>query len=72
MGAACPTLDKNVGEGLGRRLMSQTPGGLYEYFFEKVGRPVDDEEGPLVFEDQPDVRRIVKVAAKYGIEIPAP
>jgi mannose-6-phosphate isomerase-like protein (cupin superfamily) len=63
---------KNVGEGEGRMLVTQTPGGLYEYFFEEVGKPVDDEEEPLVFEDQPDVSRIVKVAAKYGIEIPVP
>jgi len=33
---------------------------------------VDDEKEPLVFEDQPEVSRIVKVAAKYGIEIPVP
>jgi hypothetical protein len=38
-------LDKNVGEGLGRRLMSQTSGGLYERFFEEVGKPVDLEAG---------------------------
>ncbi len=63
---------KNVGEGVGRMLVSQTPGGLYEHFFEEVGKPVDDEAGPLVFEDQPDVGRIVEVAAKYGIEIPVP
>ena len=53
-------------------LVSQTPRGLYEHFFEKVGKPVDDEAGPLVFEDQPDVGRIVEVAAEYGIEIPFP
>ena len=63
---------KNVGEGVGSMLVSQTPGGLYEHFFEKVGKPVDDEAGPLVFEDQPYVGRIVEVAAKYGIEIPVP
>jgi quercetin dioxygenase-like cupin family protein len=63
---------KNVGEGEGRMLVAQTPGRLYEYFFDEVGKPVDDEEGPLVFEDQPEVCRIVKVAAKYGIEIPMP
>jgi hypothetical protein len=33
---------------------------------------VDDEEEPLVLENQPDVSRLVKVAAKYGIEIPVP
>ncbi len=64
---------KNVGEGVGRMLVTQTPGGLYEHFFEEVGKKaVDGEVGPLVFEDQPDVGRIVKVAAEYGIEIPVP
>jgi quercetin dioxygenase-like cupin family protein len=63
---------KNVGEGVGSMLVSQTPGGLCEHFFEEVGKPVNDEGGPLVFEDQPDVGRIVEVAAKYGIEIPVP
>ncbi len=45
---------------------------MYEHFFEEVGKAVDDEAGPLVFEDQPDVCKIVKVAAEYGIEIPLP
>jgi mannose-6-phosphate isomerase-like protein (cupin superfamily) len=63
---------KNIGEGVGRMLVSQTPGGLYERFFEEVGKPADGEGGPLVGEDQPDVGRIVEVAAKYGIEIPLP
>jgi mannose-6-phosphate isomerase-like protein (cupin superfamily) len=63
---------KNVGKGVGSMLVSQTPGGLCEHFFEEVGKPVNDEGGPLVFEDQPDVGRIVEVAAKYGIEIPVP
>ena len=61
---------KNVGEGEGRLLVSQTPGGLYEHFFEEVGKPVDGEGGPRIFEDQPDVGRIVALAAQYGIEIP--
>jgi len=63
---------KNVGEGVGRMLVTQTPGGLYECFFEEVGQAVDGEAGPLVLEDQPDVGRIVKVAAEHGIEIPPP
>ena len=63
---------KNVGEGVGRMLVSQTPGGLYERFFEEVGKPVDGEARPLVFEDQPDMSRIVEVAAEHGIEIPVP
>ena len=63
---------KNVGEGVGRMLVTQTPGGLYERFFEEVGKPVDKEAGPLVLEDQPDGGKTVEVAAKYGIEITQP
>ena len=63
---------KNIGEGVGRMLESQTPGGLCEHYFEEVGKAVDDETRPLAFEDQPDMGRIVEVAAEYGIEIPPP
>jgi mannose-6-phosphate isomerase-like protein (cupin superfamily) len=63
---------KNVGEGVGRMLLTQTPGGLYEQFFEGVGKPADGDGGPLVLEDQPDVANIVAIAARYGIEIPPP
>ena len=63
---------KNVGGGVGRMLVSQTPGGLYERFFEEVGEPVDGEAGSLFSEDQPNVTSIVAIAAKYGIEIPVP
>jgi mannose-6-phosphate isomerase-like protein (cupin superfamily) len=63
---------KNVGEGLARMLMSQTPGGLCEHFFEEVGNPVDNEALPLVVGDQPDVKKIVTIGIRYGIEIPSP
>ena len=63
---------KNVGEGVGRLLISQTPGGLYERFFEEVGKAVDGEAGPLVFADQPNLARIVTIGVQYGIEIPPP
>jgi quercetin dioxygenase-like cupin family protein len=63
---------KNVGGGVGRMLVTQTPGGLYEHFFEAVGKPVYGDGGPLVFEDHPNMRRIVEVAAEHGIEIPLP
>jgi mannose-6-phosphate isomerase-like protein (cupin superfamily) len=48
---------RGVGEGVGRMLVTQTPGDLYERFFEVVGRPVEVEAGPSFFEKQPDVRR---------------
>jgi quercetin dioxygenase-like cupin family protein len=63
---------KNVGEGIGRMLVSQTPGGLCEHFFEAVGKPMNGDGTPLVCEDQPDTASVVKVAAEYGIEIPVP
>ena len=63
---------KNVGESIGRMLLTQTPGGLFERFFEEVGKPVDGGSGPLVFEEQPEAGRIVALAAQHGIEIPPP
>ena len=61
---------ENVGEGVGRMLVTQTPGGLYERFFEEIGKPVDGDGGPMVVEGQRAVERVVDVAATYGIEIP--
>jgi mannose-6-phosphate isomerase-like protein (cupin superfamily) len=63
---------ENVGEGVGRLLMTQMPGGLYERFFEEVGKPMNGGAGLTSFEEQPDVERIVEIAAAYGIEIPVP
>ena len=64
---------KNVGEDVGRLLATQTPGGLYERFFDEVGEEVgSDEGGPPTFEDQPDARTIMDVASEHGIEIPPP
>jgi mannose-6-phosphate isomerase-like protein (cupin superfamily) len=63
----------SLGEGEGRMLMTQTSGGLYERFFEELGKEADgDDAEPPVFEDQPGARKIVAVAARYGIEIPPP
>ena len=61
---------RNVGEGVGRMLVIQTPGGLYERFFEEVGKAVDGESGPPVFEDQADTGKVAEIASEYGIEIP--
>ena len=66
---------KNVGDGVGRMLLTQTPGGLYELFFEKAGRTADsdDDGGPPASEERPEVEgRIVEVASEYGIEVPPP
>jgi len=61
-----------LGEAVGRMLVTQTPGGLYERFFEEVGRPAKGEAGPRFFEEQANVESIVAAAAKHGIELPPP
>jgi quercetin dioxygenase-like cupin family protein len=61
-----------VGDGVGKMLVMQTPGGLYERFFEEVGRPAEGKAGSGFFGKQPDVESVVATAAKYGIEISSP
>ncbi len=57
-------------------LLIQTPGGLYELFFQKAGKwSADDDEGagPPPFDDRADAgQSIAKIAAEHGIEIPPP
>ena len=60
---------KNVGETPGRMLVSQTPGGLHERFFEEIGEERKDGSPPPVSENPPDMARIAKIAAGYGIEM---
>jgi quercetin dioxygenase-like cupin family protein len=60
---------KNVGETLGRMLVSQTPGGLHERFFEDIGEERKGASTPPVSENPPDMARIAKIAAEYGIEM---
>ena len=64
---------KNVGEGVGRMLVIQTPGGLYERFFEEVGEEAKRNvvTGSLD-EGSPEAARITAIAARYGIEIAPP
>ena len=62
---------KNVCEGVGRILVTQTPGGLYEHFFEQVGEEASDRTKPPP-EVPPGIGRIVSIAVNYGIEIPPP
>lgn len=63
---------RGVAEDAGRMLVTQTPGGLYERFFEEVGKPADGEAAPPVFEVHSDAAGIRASAAEYGIEIPRP
>jgi quercetin dioxygenase-like cupin family protein len=63
---------KNVGTTTGRLLVSQTPGGLHERFIEEVGELAMEGSKPSVSEGPQDMRRIIAIAVKYGIEIPPP
>ena len=62
---------KNAGVGIGRMLMTQTPGGLHERFFEVIGEEAKETSTPLGSEDPPDMESIAKIAAEYGIEMPS-
>jgi len=63
---------KNVGEGRGTLLLSQTPGGLHERFFEEVGEEATDPTMPPVAAGPPDLPALVAAAARYGTEMPTP
>jgi mannose-6-phosphate isomerase-like protein (cupin superfamily) len=63
---------KNVGEETGRMLVSQTPGGLHECFFEEVGEAVSDRREPRVPVCPESLASTRGIAARYGIEIPPP
>ena len=63
---------KNAGEGTGRLLLSQTPGGSHERFFEEIGEPAVDDSRAPVQADQQHMENITAIATDYGIEIPPP
>jgi quercetin dioxygenase-like cupin family protein len=63
---------KNVGDKPGRMLVSHTPGGLHERFFEEIGEPAIDGSVPPVPKGPQDMGRIVAIAVTYGVEIPRP
>jgi mannose-6-phosphate isomerase-like protein (cupin superfamily) len=59
----------NGGVKLGRMLVSQTPGGLYEQFIEKLGEQIKDGGIAPAAGSTPDMERVAKIASEYGIEI---
>ena len=63
---------ENVGETVGRMLVSQTPGGAYEGFVEEVGEPSTGEVVPPAVEEVPDAERLIIIGAEYGIEVELP
>ena len=52
-------------------LVTQTPGGLHERFFEEVGEPTHSPTLP-VSEEELDAKAVVRIAAQYGIEMIPP
>ena len=63
---------RNVGEESAKMLVTQTPGGLYERFFEEVGEPKTDRPTLPVSEKPLDVEAVIAIAAQYGIEMIPP
>jgi mannose-6-phosphate isomerase-like protein (cupin superfamily) len=63
---------KNVGSEPGRMLVSQTPGGLHERFFEELGEEAKGLPALPTPEGPANIQSIVMTAAKYGIEMPPP
>lgn len=61
---------ENVSDRPGKILVSQTPGGLYERFLERVGEPAPGKPHPPGTEGWADVVGIAAIAAEHGIEIP--
>ena len=60
---------RNVGEGPGRMLVSQTPGGAHERYFEELA---ENAATLFVSKDAPDVEAVSAIATRYGIEILPP
>jgi len=60
---------RNAGEGVCRMLVSQTPGGSHERFFEEIGEEGRDVSTPPVSEGSQETERIARIAAEYGIEM---
>jgi mannose-6-phosphate isomerase-like protein (cupin superfamily) len=60
---------RNVGEGVCRMLVSQTPGGSHERFFEEIGEKRDVSTTSILNGPQ-EAERIARIAAEYGNETP--
>ncbi len=60
---------RGVGEGVGRMLVTQTPGGLYERFIEKAGKQATDEATSPPTEESPEPKRLAAIGVEYGVEI---
>jgi quercetin dioxygenase-like cupin family protein len=59
---------RNIGESMARLLTIFQPSG-YENFFDEVGTPADGATEPAPMTGPPDIERLMKIAAKHGVEI---
>lgn len=62
---------QNVGEEPGRMLCWVTPAGI-EKFFVEIGTPAQDKFAVSPPQEKPDLEKLTKAAAQYGIEIIPP
>lgn len=62
---------RNVGGGPARMAITVAPAGFERFFFE-IGEPAGDGGLPSPPENPPDVAALTEVAARYGMDIPAP
>jgi mannose-6-phosphate isomerase-like protein (cupin superfamily) len=61
---------KNLGEDVSRMLVSQTPGGLSEMFFEETGLPGTGLSSAPPAPSPEELQRMVELGRRYGIEYP--
>ncbi|HRV95790.1 MAG TPA: cupin domain-containing protein [Anaerolineae bacterium] len=58
---------RNVGDTVGKVMMTFEPAGNMERFFEEIGIPVEDKAHPPTPAGPPDMEALLKVCAKYNI-----
>ena len=61
---------KNLGEDVSRMLVTQTPGGLCERFFEQAGLPGTGLAYASPAPTPEESQRMMELGRKYGIEYP--
>ncbi|MCB0196429.1 MAG: hypothetical protein KDJ65_31035, partial [Anaerolineae bacterium] len=58
---------RNIGDTVGKVMMTFEPAGNMELFFEEIGIPVADKAHPPTPDGPPDMEALLKVCAKYNI-----
>ncbi len=62
---------KNMAEDVSRMLVTQTPAGLSEKFFEETGSPGTGLSSASPAPTPEELRRMVELGRRYGIEYPS-